>query len=237
VTLGRAARTDAKLRVRQPLPRALVLVPGGRDLPPGLVAEVADELNVKRVEPITDLTSLMDHTVVPNFRALGPRLGPLMPKVKEALAGVDGSVVSRALESEGRYRIEVDGEEIELGPDDVEVRAIAHDELVLAEEGGYAVALDIAVDDELRREGLAREIVRALNDHRKARDLALSDRIDVVAFADGALADAITGHRDWIAGEVLAVSLTLSPLGDARDDAARLDIDGAPLAARVTVAG
>jgi isoleucyl-tRNA synthetase len=233
VTLGRAARTDAKLRVRQPLSRALVLVPGGRTLAPALVAEIADELNVKRVEPITDLTSLMDHTVVPNFRSLGPRLGPLMPKVKEALAGVDGGVVLRALETDGWYRFEVDGHEVELGPYDVEVRAVAHDELVLAEGAGYAIALDITVDDTLRREGLAREVVRALNDHRKALDLALSDRIEVVVFAEGTLAEAITEHRKWIAGEVLAVGLRVAPRAEAGDDAARFEIDGSPLAARV----
>ena len=236
VTLGRAARADAKIRVRQPLPRALVLLPAGRVLAPELVAEVADELNVKQIEPITDLASLMDHTVVPNFRLLGPRLGALMPKVKEALAGTDGGAVSHALETEGRFRFAVDGQDVELLPDDVEVRAVAHDELVLAEEGGYAVALDITVDDELRREGLARELVRALNDHRKALDLALSDRIRVEVFADSPIADALAEHRDWIGDEVLAVELGGSPFRTAGDDAVTFDIDGTPVAARVEVA-
>ncbi len=235
VTLGRAARTDAKIRVRQPLPRALVLVPGGRELDAELVAEVADELNVKQVETITDLASLMDHTVVPNFRSLGPRLGPLMPKVKEALAGVDGGVVSRALEADGRYTFEVDGQTVELLPDDVEVRAVAHDELVLAEENGYAVALDITVDADLRLEGLAREVVRALNDHRKALDLALSDRIRLQVSADAPIADALAAHGDWVAGEVLAVQLDVAPFADAGSDAVRFEVDGAPFAVRVEV--
>ncbi len=155
VTLGRAARTDARLRVRQPLRRALVLLPDATALPDALVAEVADELNVKEVEAIRDLTGLLDYDVVPNFRALGPRVGPLMPRVKAALADADGRTVSDALEAEGVYRLELDGDMIEIGPDDIEVRAVAHEELVLAEEGGYAVALDITLDDDLRREGLA----------------------------------------------------------------------------------
>jgi len=237
VTLGRAARTDAKIRVRQPLPRALVLLPSGRHLPTELVAEVADELNVKRLEPITDLASLMAHTVVPNFRRLGPRLGPLMPKVKQALTAVDGAVVSRALETTGTYQLEVDGQTVEIGPDDVEVRAVAHGELVLAEEAGFAVALDVTIDDELRREGLARELVRALNDHRKALDLALSDRIEVALFADEPIAGAVDAHGEWIAGEVLAVgTLALSPLADAPADATRLEIDGTPVGVRVQLA-
>jgi isoleucyl-tRNA synthetase len=235
VTLGRATRDDAKLGVRQPLPRAFVRLPDDVELSDELVAEIADELNVKHVEPITDLTSLMDHTVVPNFRRLGPRLGPLMPKVKEALASADGGVVSRALDADGRYRFEVDGQAVELLPDDVEVRAVAHDELVLAEEGGYAVALDITVDDGLRLEGLARELVRSLNDHRKALDLALSDRIRVELFADGEIADALTAHRDWIKGEVLAVELEGAPFADAGKDAVRIDVDAAPVATRVSV--
>jgi isoleucyl-tRNA synthetase len=210
-------------------------VPGGRELEAELVAEVADELNVKRVEAITDLASLMDHTVVPNFRLLGPRLGPLMPKVKEALAGVDGGVVSRALEVDGRYAFEVDGQAVELLPDDVEVRAVAHDELVLAEENGYAVALDITVDADLRLEGLAREIVRTLNDHRKALDLALSDRIHVEVYADTPISDALATHRDWVAGEVLAVPLDVAPLAGAGSDAVRFEVDGAPFAARIKV--
>ncbi len=236
VTLGRAARTDARIRVRQPLPRALVLLPSGRTLDPELVAEVADELNVKVVEPIVDLTALMDHTVVPNFRALGPRLGPLMPKVKEALAGVDGGVVSRALERDGRYELEVDGHRVELGPDDLEVRAVAHDELVLAEEAGYAIALDITVDDDLRREGLARELVRAVNDHRKAIDLALSDRVEIVLYADSPVSDGAREHRDWIAGEVLAVDFEVETLAAAGDDSVRIDIDGMPIALHLRVA-
>jgi isoleucyl-tRNA synthetase len=235
VTLGRAARTDAKIRVRQPLPRALVLVPGGRELDAELVAEVADELNVKHVETITDLASLMDHTVVPSFRRLGPRLGPLMPKVKEALAGVDGGVVSRALEADRRYAFEVDGQTVELLPDDVEVRAVAHDELVLAEENGYAVALDITVGADLRLEGLARELVRTLNDHRKALDLALSDRIRVQLHADSPISDALAAHGDWVAGEILAQQLDVASLADAGSDAVRFEVDGAPFAARVDV--
>jgi isoleucyl-tRNA synthetase len=236
VTLGRSARTDAKLRVRQPLPRALVLLPGGEALPPELLAEVADELNVKQVEPILDLGGLLEHTVVPNFRALGPRLGARMPKVKEALAGVDGAVVSEALTRDGCFRLDVDGETIELRADDVEVRAAAHAELILAEEGGYAVALDTTIDDTLRREGRARELVRALNDLRKARDLELSDRIRLAVFADDTMRDAIVTHREWIQGEVLAVTLVDDAPAAAPADAHRLDVDGQPIAVSLDVA-
>ena len=226
VTLGRAARTEARLRVRQPLPRALVLLPGDERLTTALVNEVAEELNVKRVEPIVDLGGLFEHTVVPNFRVLGPRLGSLMPKVKEALASVDSAAVASAFDDGATYRLDVDGTTVHLGPDDVEVRAVAHDQLVLTEDAGYAVALDTTLNDELRLEGAARELVRAINDLRKALDLALSDRIRVTVYANDTFADAAAQHGDWIAAEVLAVEWRVSPLAEASDGVHAIEIDG-----------
>jgi isoleucyl-tRNA synthetase len=235
VTLGRAARTEAKVRVRQPLPRVLVLLPGDTDLGPELLDEVADELNVKQVEPIVDLGGLLDHRVVPNFRRLGPRLGPLMPKVKELLADLDGAVVSQALERDGAYRLEVDGQPIELGPDDLEVRAIAHEELVLVEDAGAAVALDTTIDETLRLEGIARELVRAINDLRKALDLELSDRIRVSVEAEGVVAEAAERHGAWIAEEVLATAWDVGPPTGARVGAHVLDLDGEPIVVALEV--
>jgi isoleucyl-tRNA synthetase len=209
VTLGRATRDDAKLGVRQPLPRAFVRLPDDVELSDELVAEIADELNVKRVEIVVDLGGLVDEVVVPNFRRLGPRVGPRMPAVKAALGALDGTSVREAFETDGSYLLVVDGEEIALEPDDVEVRASAHEELVLARDGAYAVALDTTIDDDLRLEGLARELVRRLNDLRKTSGFELSDRITVEMGATGDVRDAVERHRDWIAGEVLAVSLDL----------------------------
>ncbi len=215
VTLGRSARTEARLKVRQPLRRALVLVPPNEALPAELLAEIADELNVKRVELVTDLEGLLDYSITPVFRRLGPKVGPRMPRVKAALAAVDAAAVRRALDDEGVCRLTLDdGSTVELGPNDVEVRAVAHGELALAREGAYAVALDTAVDDELRREGIARELARALNDLRKARELALSDRIGVDLYASGEVAAAAREHGDWIAGEVLAVKLEVHDPGE-----------------------
>ena len=118
---------------------------------------------------------------------------------------------------------------------DVEIHASAHDEFALAREGGYAVALDTALDDGLRREGLARELVRTVNDHRKALGLELSDRIRVELFAAGERAAAAREHGAWIAGEVLATDWAVStddlPVGDG---AARLTVGSHVLTLRVT---
>ncbi|MBN2624100.1 MAG: isoleucine--tRNA ligase [Acidimicrobiales bacterium] len=225
VALGRAARTDAKAKVRQPLPRALVLHPGVA-LSPEVVDQVATELNVKAVDDVDTLSGLMSWTVVPNFRALGPRLGPRVNDVKAALAQADGSALQQQLETDGV--IEVAGER--LTADDVEVRASRHEAFALAEEGGWAVALDLEIDDVLRQEGLAREIVRSLNDLRKEVGLDIADRIAVTVAADGPVAEAVATHHDYVAAEVLAVELTV---GDAGGDAHDLTVDGHPVRVRV----
>src|SRR5690606_31860137 len=97
VTLGRAARTEAKIKVRQPLPRALVLCPGTTRSAEAS-RRIAHELHVKSLEPLQDLEGLLDVSVVPSCRALGPRLGPLMPKVRESLAGAAGAAIRRAFD-------------------------------------------------------------------------------------------------------------------------------------------
>ncbi len=209
VSLGLAARTEARLKVRQPLARALVLLPGATTLPASVEAEIADALNVKRLESVTSLEGLLEYAVVPNFRRLGPKVGKLMPKVKELLAEADGATIRHALETDGVYDLHVDGTTIRLEPDDVEVRATSHEEYALTEDGGIAVALDTRVDHDLTLEGLARQVIRVLNDRRKAIGLEISDRITVRLRADGDLAEAVTRHRDWIAREVLAVDLQL----------------------------
>ncbi len=229
VQLGRAARTDARIKTRQPLPRALLLADGA--LSPETREEVARELNVKSVEIVDSLEGLIHESVVPNFRALGPRLGARMPRVKEALDATDGRDVRDTLEADGVYRLELDGETVELGPDDVEIRAEEHEELALAQEGSCAVALDLEVDEELRLEGLAREVVRALNDHRKAIGLDISDRIRVTLAPRGPVGDALERHGDWVAGEVLAEEWRVSAGAD--DGFTELEVEGSPLGVHV----
>ncbi|MFI5046082.1 MAG: isoleucine--tRNA ligase [Acidimicrobiia bacterium] len=210
VSLGLAARTEAKVKVRQPLARALVMVPGGGAFSDAMAGDIADALNVKSLEPVTDLEGLLDHAVVPNFRALGPRFGPRMPLVKDALATVDPTAVLHGLADTGAFTLPlVDGTDVTLGADDVEVRAQAHEQFALAQGDGYAVALDTAVDDELRAEGISREVIRIVNDARKQEGLELSDRIHLRVQASGRVGAAVHAHRDRIAGEVLATEFAI----------------------------
>jgi isoleucyl-tRNA synthetase len=227
VVLGRAARTDARVKVRQPLRRAYLLHPGaslGREA----LDEIASELNVKALDDVDTLSDLMSWTIVPNFRALGPRLGPKVNDVKRALAEADGSALQRRLESDGF--IEVAGER--LIADDVEVRAERHEDFALAEDGGWAVALDLELDGELRREGLARELVRSLNDLRKDLRLDIADRVVLAIGADDEVWSALDDYRDYVMNEVLAVGLTRITAGGVHV----LTVDGHQVAVEIDVA-
>ncbi len=239
VALGRAARGEAKMKVRQPLRRALLLVPGAGRLSAEVAAQVSEELNVKALEVVESLAGLIRYAVVPNFRVLGPRLGPKLPAVKAALAAADGAEVSRSLEDTGSYTLTIDGEPVVLSADDLEVRAQEHEEFALAQDGPYAVALDLKVDDELRLEGLARELARAVNDHRKASGLAIADRVRVRLWGDeesaGLVVEAARRHGDWVAGEVLAVDWQVNPTDT--PSGAVLDVEGAPVTITLEVAG
>jgi isoleucyl-tRNA synthetase len=221
VALGRAARTEAKVKTRQPLGRALVLHPGV-SLGDDVEAEIASELNVKAIDDVDTLSGLITWVVVPNFRALGPRLGPKVNDVKAALAAADGSALQRALESDGF--VEVAGERLTL--DDVDLRATRHADYALSEEGGWAVALDLTLDDALRDEGLARELVRSLNDLRKAQGLAIADRIAVTVSTDDDTWRAIERHLPYVSGEVLATSFARAGSGGDHT----LTVDGRTLA-------
>jgi isoleucyl-tRNA synthetase len=224
VALGREARTDAKVKVRQPLRRALLLHPGA-DLSADVRAEVADELNVHALQEIESLGGLVRWTVVPNFRALGPRLGPRVRDVKAALASADGSQLAATLEAEGA--VEVAGER--LGPEDVEVRAERSPDVALAREGTWAVALDLELDEALVQEGTARELVRALNDHRKEAGLAIADRVRLTLAPSGPRARAaVDAHGDDIAAEVLAVERAV--VDEAPAGAAMIEVDGEAVA-------
>jgi isoleucyl-tRNA synthetase len=224
VVLGRAARTDAKVKVRQPLRRALLLHPGAT-LGADALGEIASELNVKALDDVDTLSGLMSWTIVPNFRALGPRLGPKVNDVKRELAEADGSALQRRLESDGF--IEVAGQR--LTADEVDVRANRHEDFALAEDGGWAVALDLELDDELRREGLARELVRSLNDLRKDVGLDIADRVTLAVGADDEVWAALDAHRDYVMNEVLAVELTKAATGGAHT----LAVDGHEVAVTI----
>ncbi len=148
-----------------------------------------------------------------NYRRLGPIFGKDMPLAAEAIAALDPQRVAAAVLAAGdgiRIGISVAGREHELSPEDLILTMSAPEGYAVEREGAHAVALELAIDEELRREGQAREIVHAVQNARKNAGLQVEDRIALALSGDERLLDAAREHREYLAGETLAVELELA---------------------------
>jgi isoleucyl-tRNA synthetase len=233
VALGRSARTEAKVRVRQPLGRAVLVGPALELQELGELTElIADELNVKVVDHAHGIEELIAYSVKPNFKTLGPRLGARVKDVARSLARADAHALVARLENEGRASVMLDGQEVELGPDELDVRVEGRRGFSLAREGAYGVALDVELTPELRGEGAAREVVRAVQDLRKASGLAVEDRIELwLSTSEEPLARALKEHLEYISSEVLATTTHLDEAAPPGATTAAIHVDGATVVA------
>ena len=208
VELGRAARAQAKAKVRQPLRRAVIVA---NDAEREAIAARADlvtaELNVKELDFVSDEGELVRYSAKPNYRTLGPRFGKRMPQVAAAVEALDAAHVAAVMADGGEVGINVEGDEHTLGPDEITLALQPLDGYEVEAEAGHAVALQLELDDELRQEGLAREIVHAVQIARKEAGLDITDRIDLGLGGDEELLEAASAHEKYLAGEVLATSV------------------------------
>jgi isoleucyl-tRNA synthetase len=216
VELGRAARASSSVRTRQPLRRALVGASGFADLPPQLREQITDELNVHALDALASVGGdLVEYSVKPNFRALGKRFGSQTPAVAAAIGSSDAVAVATSLRSAGRFSVEVSGETVTLEPDELIVTETPKSGWAVVSDGGETIALDLAITPELRRLGLAREVIRLIQDARKNDGLDVSDRIELWWSApDPELSAALTDHGEMIGREVLAVTIAAGPPAD-----------------------
>jgi isoleucyl-tRNA synthetase len=206
VELGRAARADSGMKVRQPLSRALASAPGFEELSPELLAEVAAELNVGAVDPVGGAGgSLVDTTAKANFRTLGRRFGKTVQQVAKAIAAADAAALRDSLRDTGSATVQVGDETVTLGPDEVVVTETPREGWAVASEAGATVALDLHLTPELRRAGVARDAIRQIQEARKSSGLEVTDRIELRYRTDREeTALALREHRDLVAEEVLA---------------------------------
>jgi len=208
VGLGRAARSASKLKVRQPLARLLIRVPS--DEAANAIKrhedQILDELNVKRIELIARDASLVSYRIKPNLPVIGKRYGKLIPAIREYLKSADGAAIAAAVARGESQTFVVAGQELDIQPADLLVESAAAEGFACAEEGGYLAGLDTTLDDALRREGLARELVRAVQDARKQAGLEVADRIALFVEGDAAVAAALAEHREYLMNETLASS-------------------------------
>jgi isoleucyl-tRNA synthetase len=232
-TLGRAAREEAGIKVRQPLSRLVCVVPeqAGFVLD-GLVSLLASELNVKQVDFASSADSLVTLEARPNFRSLGKKFGSLTPLAAEAVKALDSEAL-RAFERGEPLAISVNNESRLLEREDLTIVRRASGSLVVSEAAGYFAAIDPVVTPALRSEGIAREIVSRVQRLRKEAGLAVSDRIVLAVEGDGEVSGAVREHRQWIADEVLARDIALGEIPGDHQALQEVDIDG--LAVRIAI--
>ncbi len=212
-SLGRSARMDARIKVRQPLPVVeLVLAdPAHRQWLGGHLPLIADELNVKQIDFAADADKYVTYEIRPNFKTLGPKFGKLAPQIKPALAKADAAALRRQLDREGKVTIAVAGQTIELAPEDVQVTLQAKPGWAAAQGPQVVVVLSTEITEELKAEGLARDVVNLIQNARKSAQLDYEARIRLHINTGGPVAEAIKAFQDYIRHETLAVELKIDP--------------------------
>jgi isoleucyl-tRNA synthetase len=226
-SLARSAREDRNIRVRQPLRRMQVAVPAAVRGP--ALTELLDllrqEVNVKEIEVVASDTDLVRLRPKPNFRTLGKRYGKRTPAVAAAAATLTPGQL-RGLEEGSPATVQLDGESVTYLPEDVAVeREVASDWLVQS-SGSFVVALDPQLDESLRREGLAREVVNRVQRIRKEAGYLYTDRIALWIDGDPPVVAAVRDHAGFIQGETLARWLEEGARAPTPDLEQRVDIDG-----------
>lgn len=214
VSVGRSARTEAKLKVRQPLQAVEVLLADHRldaavTKYSGLIAE---ELNVKRVELAERAADYVTFAVKPNLKSLGPKFGKQLPAITKALGAEDPAKLRQSLIDAGDFALNLGGNEVRFTAEDVLINLTAKEGYAAAEGKRVVVVLATEVTEELKREGLARELVHAIQGMRRNLDLAFDDRIRIAVSCTGEVAAAAAVHGDYIKNETLAVELSTEPM-------------------------
>jgi isoleucyl-tRNA synthetase len=217
-SLGRAARMENKLKVRQPLASVQVILSaaehqGWLEAHDELLRE---ELNVKEIHYIRESEKYITYLVQPNFKRLGPRVGKLLPAVKQTLGQAHGATLLAELSATGKVTLSISGENIELDNEDIQVRLQAKPGWAAAQGSGVVVVLNTELTPELIAEGYAKDLVRLIQDRRKALNLDYTDRITVELTSDNAeLLSALQANQAYVAGETLAKQLTFPDVASA----------------------
>jgi isoleucyl-tRNA synthetase len=206
VSLGRAARNKVQIKVRQPLAKMLVRK-AVKPLIESMETLVKEELNVKEIEYVDDLGDFVTYEVKPNFPVAGPKYGKLLPKISKALSREDARSLASTLASSGRVTLIIDDTEINLIPDDVEVRIQAKEGFAVDVAGADFVVLDTEIGRDLILEGIAREIVSKVQNTRKSSGFNVLDRITMKIHADSDVEEALKKHHDYVTGDTLCDSL------------------------------
>ena len=223
VELGRAARSESGVKIRQPLSRALVSATGWEAMSQEIKIHIAEELNILKVDGIQVAgTDLVDISVKANFRTLGTKFGADVQVIAKQITAIDAGIMVKELRKSNSYKITVElagkKKDIEIDLDDLVITETPRSGWSVASHGGESLALDLALTPDLIRAGLVREVIRAIQEERKRIGLDISDRITVNWNATGDLAAAITSGISEISTEVLATQMQQNKAENASDN-------------------
>ena len=228
VSLGLRVRTDHKLKVRQPLSLAEVVLPddGQREAVVAYRDLIAEELNVREVEFVHGDEGHVHYVARPNFRRLGPRLGKKMPLAKKAFESADAAELRRQLLADGKAEIEIDGEMVPLDAEDVEVLVEASRHYAAAGDQQTVVVLNTDLTEELLEEGLYRELLRRVQDLRRDLDIEYTQRIGLSIEASEKITRILEARREHFMEETLCTELETAGAGPRTGERREMEIDG-----------
>lgn len=204
-------RKKEMIKVRQPLKKVMIPVVDAqmKDRIEAVAGLIKAEVNVKEVELLDDASGVLVKQIKPNFKALGPRFGKDMGLISKEIQQFSQEQIA-ALDRQGELNIEISGKSIILTSDDVEITSQDIPGWLVASGGGWTVALDITITDELRREGVARELVNRIQNLRKDSGFEVTDKISVTLQKDGILEASVKENETYIMSETLTESLTFA---------------------------
>lgn len=207
-SLGLSARSNANLKVRQPLAKVLVHVSQGKaELSPELIEIVADELNVKALEFVKNANTLVSYKVLPNNKLLGPKFGADFPRVGAALKSMDPAQVAARIAAGEDVTFELNGQTVTLTGEEILINTEAAEGMAVVADKVVTVAIDTVVTPELKAEGLAREIVRRIQTQRKDADFNIEDRITTWYVASDEFSKIFNDWGEYIKSETLTTEL------------------------------
>ncbi len=232
-----ALRRKVNIKVRQPLAKLMIPVvdDAQREALEQVKSLILSEVNVKTMEFVDADSGVLVKRVKPDFKKLGPKFGKQMKAVAAVLAGLDTPAINR-LERDGSIRINLDGSEATVEATDVEIISEDIPGWLVANEGSLTVALDIVVSDELRREGIARDIINRVQNIRKERDYNITDRITLVFEPSKLIDEAVREYSEYISRQVLADAIVSAPVDHADPDVAELKLDDADVFVKISLA-
>jgi isoleucyl-tRNA synthetase len=208
VELGRAARAESKVKIRQPLSRALVAANGWQAMPKEIQAHISDELNVLQIDDLSAAGGdLVDISIKANFKNLGARYGADVQAIAKAIAATDATALVKEVRASGKAQIKYGDKNAEITIDDLVVTETPKEGWAVASHTGESVALDLELTPELIESGLVREVIRAIQEARKQSGFDISDRINVNFGANPDVVAAVMKNTELVSSEVLALSI------------------------------